>query len=96
MPTITVNEEARSFPDPLTVADLLRHLDKDPRKLAVEVNREVVPRAEHPSRPLREGDAVEIATLVGGGSGEPGVLTPGFWETVGLRPPLAKFVMTPF
>lgn len=68
MPTITVNEEPRSFPDPLTVADLLRTLDKDPGKLAVEVNRDVVPRAEHPVRQLRNGDAVEIVTLVGGGS----------------------------
>ena len=69
MPTITVNDEPRSFPDPLSVADLLRHLNKDPRTLAVEVNRAVVPRAEHPARRLADGDAVEIATLVGGGSG---------------------------
>src|SRR5262249_51755063 len=67
MPTITVNEEPRSFPDPLTVADLLRHLDKDPKKLAVEVNRDLVPRPEHAARRLQNGDAVEIVTLVGGG-----------------------------
>src|SRR5436309_16102536 len=70
MPTITVNAEPRSFPDPLTVADLLRHLDKDPKKLAVEVNRDLVPRPEHMARRLRDGDAVEIVTLVGGGSGQ--------------------------
>jgi thiazole synthase len=69
MPTITVNAEARSFPGPLTVADLLRQLGKDPAKLAIEVNRDVVPRAEHSARELRDGDAVEIVTLVGGGSG---------------------------
>lgn len=67
MPTITVNAEARSFPDPLTVAELLRLLGKDPGKLAVEVNRDVVPRADHPARRLSDGDAVEIVTLVGGG-----------------------------
>jgi len=69
MPTITVNAEPRSFPDPLTVAELIRTLGKDPAKLAVEVNRDVVPRAEHPARRLADGDAVEIVTLVGGGSG---------------------------
>src|SRR6266404_4977837 len=69
MPTITVNAEPRSFPDPLTVAGLVRLLRKDPAKLAVEVNRDVVPRAEHAARHLRDGDAVEIVTLVGGGSG---------------------------
>ena len=71
MPTVTVNEEPRTFPDPTTVADLLRALGKDPGKLAVEVNREVVPRADHPARRLADGDAVEIVTLVGGGSGPP-------------------------
>ena len=71
MPTITVNAEPRSFPDPLTVAELIRTLGKDPAKLAVEVNRDVVPRAEHPARRLADGDAVEIVTLVGGGSPEP-------------------------
>ena len=71
MPKITVNAEPRSFPDPTTVAELIRALGKDPSKLAVEVNRDVVPRAEHPARMLRDGDAVEIVTLVGGGSGPP-------------------------
>ena len=68
MPTITVNEERQTFPDPLTVADLLHQLAKDPKKLAVEVNRDVVPRGDHHSRTLADGDAVEIVTLVGGGS----------------------------
>lgn len=71
MPTITVNEESQTFPDPLTVADLLAHLGKDAKKLAVEVNRDLVPRTEHSARRLKSGDAVEIVTLVGGGSGPP-------------------------
>ena len=71
MPTITVNAEPKSPPDPLTVADLLRHLGKDPKKLAVEVNRNVVMRTDHLTRHLSDGDAVEIVTLVGGGSGAP-------------------------
>lgn len=67
MPQITVNAEPRSLPQPLTVADLLRHLDRDPSQLAVEVNRRVVPRADHAGTELADGDAVEIVTLVGGG-----------------------------
>src|SRR5262245_59501500 len=70
MPTITVNAEPKTLPDPLTVADLLRHLGKDPQKLAVEVNRDVIPRTDHATRRLADGDAVEIVTLVGGGSGK--------------------------
>ena len=67
MPAIHVNSEPRQFPDPLTVAELLELLGRDPKKLAVEVNETVVPRGEHPSRSLQDGDRVEIVTLVGGG-----------------------------
>jgi thiazole synthase len=71
MPDITLNAEPRSFPGPLTVANLLRTLGRDPSKLAVEVNHVVVPRAVHDRMRLNDGDAVEIVTLVGGGSGGP-------------------------
>lgn len=64
---ITLNSESRSFPAPLFVSELLRTLGKDSRKLAVEVNRVVIPRAEHEKRSLADGDEVEIVTLVGGG-----------------------------
>ncbi len=66
--TLTVNDESRSFPAPLTVAELLQQLGFDRRRVAVEVNQEVVPAAEHPHRRLSERDAVEIVTLVGGGA----------------------------
>jgi len=67
MPTITVNGESKSFPAGLSVAELLRQLGKDAAKLAVEVNRELVSRARHAEAVLKDGDAVEIVTLVGGG-----------------------------
>jgi len=67
MPSITINAESRSFPSPLTVADLLRQLGRDPKRLAVEVNEIVIRRDEQESRSLADGDRVEIVTLVGGG-----------------------------
>jgi thiamine biosynthesis protein ThiS len=67
MPAITINAEPKTLPDPLTVEKLLLILGKDPKKLAVEVNRFVVPRSEHKNCLLGNGDAVEIVTLVGGG-----------------------------
>ncbi len=70
MPQITVNAEPRTFPAPLTVETLLAALGRDPRKVAVEVNLAVVPRADHPARQLADGDAVEIVTLVGGGAAD--------------------------
>jgi thiamine biosynthesis protein ThiS len=67
MAEIRLNSEPRTVPDACTVADLLRDLGKDPKKLAVEVNGNVVPRADHAATVLRAGDRVEIVTLVGGG-----------------------------
>jgi thiazole synthase len=64
----TLNGEARTFPEPLTVAALIERLGYDRRRIAVEVNREVVPLPQHPGHRLASGDAVEIVTLVGGGS----------------------------
>src|SRR5947209_6217802 len=68
MPTITLNGEARSFPAPLTVSQLLDALGQGRRPVAVEVNQEVVPAARHGECRLADGDAVEVVTLVGGGA----------------------------
>ncbi len=64
---LTINGEPRTAADHATVADLLLVLGLDSRRIAVEVNRDVVPRADHARRRLSAGDAVEIVTLVGGG-----------------------------
>ena len=50
-----------------TVADLVATLGLGPRRIAVEVNRAVVARAEYARTALRDGDAVEIIHFVGGG-----------------------------
>src|SRR3954454_3215917 len=68
MPTPTVNQEPKQFPAPLTVAELLVQLQLDPRRVAVEVNRAVVPRAHHDEHALVEGDEDKVVTLVGGGA----------------------------
>jgi thiazole synthase len=67
---ITINGERRILPEPISVAELLEHLGYDNLRIAVEINREVVPRPRHPSHRLASGDAVEIVTLVGGGAGD--------------------------
>jgi thiazole synthase len=68
MITLTVNGEPRTLAAPLTVAQLLQQLGYDRRRVAVEVNRDVVPGPRHAERLLRADDAVEIVTLVGGGA----------------------------
>jgi sulfur carrier protein len=64
---IKLNGETLTVEENVTVAGLLASLKKDPKFLAVEVNRELVPRTQHADCQLSEGDDVEIVTLVGGG-----------------------------
>ena len=68
---ITLNGDSSTLPQPMSVRDLVERIGLDPRKVAVEVNREVVPKARHAERRLQAGDAVEIVTLVGGGASPP-------------------------
>ena len=65
--TLTVNGEARSVADGVTLAQLLRELGLERNPVAVELNRLVVPRDSHGDTRLAEGDRLEIVTLVGGG-----------------------------
>jgi thiamine biosynthesis protein ThiS len=50
-----------------TVASLIGELGLGDRKVAVERNREVVPRAQHATTVLADGDRLEVVTFVGGG-----------------------------
>jgi sulfur carrier protein len=66
--TISLNGKPHSVGSAPTVAALLEELGFAGRGgLAVEVNEEVVPRSEHGSRELREGDRVEVVTMMAGG-----------------------------
>jgi sulfur carrier protein len=64
---IKINGDDRIVPEGTTVAGLLEQLNLDPKFLAVERNRELVPRSEHAACVLADGDEIEIVTLVGGG-----------------------------
>jgi thiamine biosynthesis protein ThiS len=64
---VTVNDEPRELPAGATVADLVVALGLGPRRIAVEVNRAVVPRAAYAGTPLADGDSVEVVHFVGGG-----------------------------
>jgi len=64
---IVVNGESRSVAPGQTVADLITELGFGDRRVAVERNREVVPRAQHASTLLAAGDRLEVVTFVGGG-----------------------------
>ena len=64
---LVINGETRTVAHGTTVAALLVELGLGDRRVAVERNREVVPRAQHASTVLAAGDRVELVTFVGGG-----------------------------
>ena len=64
---IRLNGEPRHFPAALTIAALLDAEGLAERRVAVEVNGEIVPRSQHPEHVLAEGDVVEIVHALGGG-----------------------------
>ncbi len=64
---LVVNGDSRTLDGVSTVADLVREFDLTPERVAVEVNEQLVRRANYAQTPLKDGDHVEIVTLVGGG-----------------------------
>lgn len=62
-----MNGVVQVLPTGLSVAGLLEHLGIAPTGVAVERNRRVVRRADHPSVLLQDGDVLEIVRFVGGG-----------------------------
>ena len=64
---VVINGETRMVAQGTTVASLVESLGLGDRRVAVERNREVIPRAEHASTVLAAGDRLEVVTFVGGG-----------------------------
>ena len=66
---VTVNGESIELREGLSVQDLIEDRDLTGRRLAVEVNGEIVPRSEYPDHRLEPGDRVEVVHAIGGGGG---------------------------
>ncbi|MBF7143655.1 MULTISPECIES: sulfur carrier protein ThiS [Pseudomonas] len=64
---IQLNGDAFELPDGETVAGLLARMDLAERRVAVELNLDIVPRSAHASTLLNEGDQVEVVQAIGGG-----------------------------
>ncbi len=64
---VLVNGEEHEVETGLTVTGLLEAIGASRDRIAVEVNREIVPRSRHGEHVLADGDRVEIVTMVGGG-----------------------------
>jgi len=64
---VVINGEEKAVPDQITVAGLLEHLELAKMRVAVEINKQLVPRRDHVDHSIKNGDIIEIVTLVGGG-----------------------------
>ncbi len=64
---VVVNGEAREVQEGASLRDLLDELTIGTRGVAVELNREIVPKGSHDTTVLKEGDKVEVIQMVGGG-----------------------------
>lgn len=64
---IIVNGTARAIPDQTSASELLETLGLAGKRLALEINREIVPRSSFDQHIIRPGDRVEIVHAIGGG-----------------------------
>jgi sulfur carrier protein len=65
--TLTINGESRTFENLSTLATLIDVLNLKGDRVAVELNREIVPRTQWESTPIKDNDKLEIVHFVGGG-----------------------------
>ena len=66
MNLIINGEDHHDLPHPLTVAGLIAHLGLPEKKIAIERNREIVPKSTFGEAALSEGDRLEIIHFIGG------------------------------
>ncbi|PJI43313.1 sulfur carrier protein ThiS [Ferrovibrio sp.] len=80
---LTINGEMRDMTGAGTVAELLSSLELDARKIAIELNREIVPRSAYTATGLNDGDKIEIVHFIGGGNAPLG--NDDYFEVAGQR-----------
>jgi len=68
--TVTINGETRHLEGQVSLTDLLTGMGLDPAKIAVERNREVVPKSQYGQTKVGEGDELEIVQFIGGGDSD--------------------------
>jgi thiamine biosynthesis protein ThiS len=65
---VQINGDEREFASELTLAALVERLGMNPQRVAIELNRAIVPRERWATTALQEGDRLEVVHFVGGGS----------------------------
>jgi len=64
---IVINGVEKTYTSSLTLEVLLNELDQSSKKVAIEVNEEIIPRSQYKNKLVVDGDKIEIINAVGGG-----------------------------
>jgi sulfur carrier protein len=64
---ILLNGESRTLSNGTQLAQLVHELGLEGKRLAVEINREIIPRSQYANTELKNGDTIEIVHAIGGG-----------------------------
>jgi sulfur carrier protein len=64
---LLINGQASEMPPELTARQLIERLELAGKRIALEVNGEIIPRSTYETHNLREGDKIEIVHAIGGG-----------------------------
>lgn len=64
---IQLNGDSLELNDGATLVDLITHMELAGKRIAVELNMEIIPRSQHEQTVLQAGDRVEVVHAIGGG-----------------------------
>jgi len=64
---IFLNGDAKNLDENTTLQQLLASLNLAGKRLAVEINGNIIPKSQHDSQPLNDGDKIEVVQAIGGG-----------------------------
>ena len=64
---VVVNGKSKALTGPVSILQLIQDMDLQGKRIAIEINGEIVPASQHSSVQLSSGDSVEIVGAIGGG-----------------------------
>lgn len=65
--SVRVNGEPKQLQQPCSLSELIEHMGLKGRRIAVELNQQIVPRSQHDNCQLADGDCIEVVHAIGGG-----------------------------
>lgn len=64
---ISLNGDAKDIEEGIYLNQLIENMGLTGKRLAVEINREIIPKSQHAEYEIKQGDVIEIVHAIGGG-----------------------------